>query len=143
MNGRNLEASLDMAAGAFHRERIDRFGVLAVILAAVGVALQALALGHLPVISLFLATTFWVYGLIRRQVVTDAQAGLSSNAWADRGSGMPTAPGWPTPAVAWPLAGRIGSPGLRRTGDRRPPGPVRLDRAACPSPPSASCSSSV
>ncbi len=85
MNGRNLEASLgyyvtpllNMAAGAaFYRERIDRFGVLAVVLAAVGVALQAFALGHLPVISLFLATTFWVYGLIRRQVVTDAQAGL-------------------------------------------------------------------
>ncbi len=85
LNGRNLEASLgyyitpllNMAAGAvLFRERIDRFGATAVALAAIGVALQTLALGHLPLISLFLATTFWVYGLIRRQVVTDAQAGL-------------------------------------------------------------------
>ena len=84
-NGRNLEASLGyyiaplftMAAGAiFWRERIDRFGAAAIALAAIGVALQALALGHAPLISLFLAVTFWGYGLIRKQIDVDAQTGL-------------------------------------------------------------------
>ena len=63
-NGRNIEASLgyfitpllNMAAGALlFRERIDRFGALAIALAAIGVALQTLALGHPPLIALFLA----------------------------------------------------------------------------------------
>jgi chloramphenicol-sensitive protein RarD len=84
-NGRNLEASLgyyitpllNMAAGAaFFRERIDAFGAAAIALAAVGVVVQTVALGHLPIISLYLAATFWGYGLIRRQIDVDAQTGL-------------------------------------------------------------------
>ncbi|HEY1447896.1 MAG TPA: EamA family transporter RarD [Caulobacteraceae bacterium] len=84
-NGRNIEASLgyyvtpllNMAAGAaFFRERIDRFGMVAIALAATGVALQWAALGHLPIIALYLAATFWGYGLIRRQIDIDAQTGL-------------------------------------------------------------------
>jgi chloramphenicol-sensitive protein RarD len=84
-HGHNLECSLgyyinplmNMAAGAIlFRERIDRFGALAIALAAIGVAVQTAALGHAPVIALILAATFWAYGLIRRQVNVDAQAGL-------------------------------------------------------------------
>lgn len=84
-HGKNLESSLgyyinplmNMAAGAvLFRERIDRIGLIAIALAVIGVAIQTAALGHLPVISLVLATTFWIYGLIRRQVAVDAQAGL-------------------------------------------------------------------
>jgi chloramphenicol-sensitive protein RarD len=84
-HGRNLECSLgyyinplmNMAAGAvLFRERIDRVGLAAIGLAVIGVAIQTAALGHLPVISLILATTFWIYGLIRRQLGVDAQAGL-------------------------------------------------------------------
>ena len=84
-NGRNLEASLgyyitpllNMAAGAiFFRERIDRFGAAAIALAAAGVVLQTVALGHLPIIALYLAAAFWGYGLIRRQIDVDAQTGL-------------------------------------------------------------------
>ncbi len=84
-HGRNLESSLgyyinplmNMAAGAvLFRERIDKVGLAAIALAVIGVAVQTVALGHLPVISLVLATTFWIYGLIRRQVGVDAQAGL-------------------------------------------------------------------
>lgn len=84
-HGHNLESSLgyyinplmNMAAGAaFFRERIDRIGMAAIAMAVIGVAIQTLAIGHLPIISLVLATTFWVYGLIRRQVNVDAQAGL-------------------------------------------------------------------
>jgi len=84
-NGRNLEASLgyyitpllNMAAGALlFRERVDRIGLAAIGLSAVGVVLQTLAIGHPPLIALFLATAFWIYGLIRKQVDADAQTGL-------------------------------------------------------------------
>jgi chloramphenicol-sensitive protein RarD len=84
-HGRNIEASLgyyinpllNMAAGAIlFRERIDSIGKAAIALAAVGVALQTLALGHLPIIALVLALTFWGYGLIRKQIDVDAQTGL-------------------------------------------------------------------
>jgi chloramphenicol-sensitive protein RarD len=84
-NGHNLDASLgyyinplmNMAAGAvLFRERIDRFGAAAIALAVIGVAIQTIALGRLPMISLALAATFWVYGLILRQVRVEAQAGL-------------------------------------------------------------------
>ncbi len=84
-HGKNLESSLgyyinplmNMAAGGLlFRERIDRFGLTAIALAGGGVALQTWALGHPPVIALILATTFWIYGLIRRQVDAEALAGL-------------------------------------------------------------------
>ncbi|MDQ2859487.1 MAG: EamA family transporter RarD [Pseudomonadota bacterium] len=84
-NGRNLESSLgyyitpllNMAAGALvFRERIDKVGAAAIALASVGVILQTLALGHPPVIALFLAVAFWGYGLIRKRIDADAQTGL-------------------------------------------------------------------
>ena len=84
-SGRTLEASLgyyinpllNMAAGAmFFRERIGRFGQAAIALAVAGVALQTIAVGHPPYVSLALATTFCAYGLIRKQVAADAQTGL-------------------------------------------------------------------
>lgn len=84
-NGRNIESSvgyfitplLNMAAGALvFGERIDRFGRTAVALAAIGVCLQAVALGHLPLIALYLAGVFWVYGLIRARIDVEAQTGL-------------------------------------------------------------------
>jgi chloramphenicol-sensitive protein RarD len=84
-NGHNIEASLgyyinpllNMAIGAtFFRERINALGLGAIALAAVGTMLQALALGHLPLIALFLAVTFTIYGVIRKRVEVDAQAGL-------------------------------------------------------------------
>ncbi len=84
-NGRNIESSLgyfisplmNMAAGwLLFRERIDGFGAAAVVLAVIGVGVQALALGHPPFLALFLATTFWVYSLVRRQVAVAAVPGL-------------------------------------------------------------------
>jgi len=83
--GRTLDASLgyylnpllNMAAGAWlFRERIDRFGMAAIGLAGVGVVLQAVALGHLPWVSLILAFSFCGYGVIRKRVAVDAQTGL-------------------------------------------------------------------
>jgi chloramphenicol-sensitive protein RarD len=84
-SGRVLETSLGyyiipliaMAAGSMiFRERIDRVGAVAIGLAAIGVTIQALALGRLPVISLVLAVTFGAYGIVRKRVAADAQTGL-------------------------------------------------------------------
>ena len=84
-NGRVLETSLGyfinplmaMAAGALiFRERLDAIGKGAIALAAVGVTIQAIALGHLPIISLTLAISFCAYGVIRKRVAADAQTGL-------------------------------------------------------------------
>lgn len=84
-SGRVLETSLgyylnpllNMAAGALlFRERIDRVGRTAIAMAAAGVALQALALGRLPWVSLVLAVTFCAYGVVRKRVAADAQTGL-------------------------------------------------------------------
>ena len=84
-NGHNIEAALgyyinpllNMAIGAtFFRERINVLGLGAIALATVGTLLQALAIGHPPLIALFLAVTFTIYGVIRKRVDVDAQAGL-------------------------------------------------------------------
>lgn len=83
--GRVLESSLgyyiipliNMAAGVLlFRERFDRIGAVAIGLAVVGVAIQALAIGRLPWVSLVLAASFGGYGLVRKQVAADAQTGL-------------------------------------------------------------------
>lgn len=83
--GRVLETSLgyyilpllSMAAGALlFGERIDGVGRIAIGFAVVGVALQALALGHLPLVSLALAITFGSYGIIRKRVAAEAQTGF-------------------------------------------------------------------
>ena len=84
-NGHNIEASLgyyinpllNMAIGALlFRERINAIGLGAIALATIGVILQTVALGHLPLIAVFLAVTFTIYGVIRKRVPIDAQAGL-------------------------------------------------------------------
>jgi chloramphenicol-sensitive protein RarD len=84
-SGRLLDASLgyyitplvNMAAGAvLFRERLDRIGYAAMAFAAVGVAVQALALGGLPVISIVLAFSFGAYGVVRKQVAASAQTGF-------------------------------------------------------------------
>lgn len=84
-SGRLLETSLgyyinplvNMAAGALlFRERIDGIGKAAMVLAGVGVAIQAVALGHLPWVSLALAFSFGTYGIVRKQVAADAQTGF-------------------------------------------------------------------
>ncbi len=84
-HGHNLDAALgyyinplmNMSAGALlFRERISRAGRAAIGLAVVGVVLQGVATGHPPLIALFLASTFWIYGLIRKQIDAQAQSGL-------------------------------------------------------------------
>ena len=84
-SGRMLESSLgydinplvNMAAGALiFRERIARIGQVAIGLALIGVIIQALAIGHLPWVSLALAFSFGAYGVVRKRVAADAQTGF-------------------------------------------------------------------
>ena len=84
-NGHTLSASLgyyinpllNMAVGALlFRERIDRLGIVAIVLAAIGVLIQGLALGEFPWISLILAFSFCGYGVVRKQAAVTAQTGL-------------------------------------------------------------------
>ena len=84
-NGHTIESSLgyylnpllNMAAGAvLFKERLDNWGKGAIALAAIGVVIQALAIGHVPWIALFLAITFGSYGILRKQLVVPALAGL-------------------------------------------------------------------
>ncbi|MBO9559254.1 MAG: EamA family transporter RarD [Caulobacter sp.] len=75
--GYYINPLMNMAAGALlFRERMSIEGKVAIGLAAVGVAIQTIALGHLPVVSLGLALTFCVYAILRKQVKADAQTGL-------------------------------------------------------------------
>ena len=83
--GHTLEASLgyylnpllSVAAGMLlFRERIGAAGWLAIALASVGVAVQTAALGTLPLAALGMATSFCLYGIIRKHVAVDALVGF-------------------------------------------------------------------
>jgi chloramphenicol-sensitive protein RarD len=68
---------LNMAVGAMlFREKIPTLGWVAVALAAVGVAVQTVALGSLPLFSLGLALTFLAYGVIRKRAAVSALTGV-------------------------------------------------------------------
>ena len=75
--GYYINPLLNMVVGMWlFRERMDRWGWIAIGLASVGVLFQAAALGRPPWISLALAFSFCAYGVIRKRVAVDAQAGL-------------------------------------------------------------------
>jgi chloramphenicol-sensitive protein RarD len=57
-------------------ERLSRLQWVAVALAALGVALLTIERGALPLVSLALAFSFGVYGLIRKQAAVEAPTGL-------------------------------------------------------------------
>lgn len=61
----------------FLGERLRRVQWLSVLLAATGVTYLAVSLGSLPVISLILATTFGLYGLLRKTVPADGPVALT------------------------------------------------------------------
>lgn len=58
------------------KERLRPMQWLAVLLAAIGVAIEAVRAGGLPWIALVLAGTFGIYGLLRKQLPLDAASGL-------------------------------------------------------------------
>ena len=60
----------------FLGERLRKLQWFAVALAAIGVAIQVIAFGSVPVVALALAFSFGFYGLLRKKVALDAQTGL-------------------------------------------------------------------
>lgn len=60
----------------FFRERLRRNQTAAVLMAAVGVAVLTFSGGQFPLISLVLATSFTIYGVIRSQVAIGGMPGL-------------------------------------------------------------------
>jgi chloramphenicol-sensitive protein RarD len=60
----------------FFRERLHRLQSAAVVLAAAGVAVLTISGGQFPLLSLTLATSFTIYGVIRRRVAIGGMPGL-------------------------------------------------------------------
>ncbi|WP_117236458.1 EamA family transporter RarD [Vibrio maerlii] len=60
----------------FLGERLRKLQWFAVTLAAIGVAIQIIGFGSVPVVALALAFSFGFYGLLRKKVALDAQTGL-------------------------------------------------------------------
>ncbi|MDV7106227.1 EamA family transporter RarD [Vibrio sp. TH_r3] len=60
----------------FLGERLRKLQWFAVLLAFIGVAIQIIAFGRIPVVALALATSFGCYGLLRKKINLDAQTGL-------------------------------------------------------------------
>lgn len=98
-NDRMVEASLGyyinplvnvLLAMLFLRERLRRLQWVAIALAATGVGLQVWSFGAVPWISLALACSFGLYGLIRKQAPVAALPGLTVETWML----APVALGW-------------------------------------------------
>lgn len=84
-SGHTLDASLgyylnplmSVAAGmALFRERIGTAGWIAISLATIGVAVQTVAHGSLPLAALGMAASFCLYGILKKQIAVDAVTGL-------------------------------------------------------------------
>ncbi|HHQ4587093.1 TPA: EamA family transporter RarD [Aeromonas veronii] len=84
-NGHMLDASLGyyinplfnvLLGMVFLSEKLRRLQWWAVALAFAGVAIQLIAFGSLPWIALVLASSFAIYGLVRKKLALDALTGL-------------------------------------------------------------------
>ncbi|WP_457808852.1 EamA family transporter RarD [Kushneria sp. EE4] len=60
----------------FFRERLRPLQMVAVLLAAAGVMIMVVGFGRVPWVSLMLAGTFGIYGLIRKRIAVDSITGL-------------------------------------------------------------------
>ncbi|ACA88804.1 MULTISPECIES: EamA family transporter RarD [Shewanella] len=65
-----------MLGMVFLSERLRKLQWLAVILAGTGVLVQLISFGSIPLVSLGLASSFGLYGLLRKKVNVDAKTGL-------------------------------------------------------------------
>ncbi|MFG0252794.1 MAG: EamA family transporter RarD [Phycisphaerales bacterium JB038] len=96
----------------FLRERLRRLQLLGLALAALGVAAQTYLVGSLPVVSLILATSFGMYGLLRKTARVESLVGLTMETtvllpialayliWVGaRGEGMFLTQSWPMDAL--------------------------------------------
>ncbi|EGR1087124.1 EamA family transporter RarD [Vibrio cholerae] len=60
----------------FLGERLRKLQWFAVALAAIGVGIQLVVFGSVPIVAISLATSFGFYGLLRKKIQVDAQTGL-------------------------------------------------------------------
>ena len=75
--GYYLNPLMTVAAGMLlFRERIGTAGWIAIVLAAIGVAVQTIAHGALPLAALGMATSFCLYSIVKKHLVVDAPTGL-------------------------------------------------------------------
>lgn len=65
-----------LLARVFLKERMNRFQVAAVALAVLGVLYLLLSVGSLPWVSLAVAVTFGLYGLVRKKTIVGPLSGL-------------------------------------------------------------------
>jgi chloramphenicol-sensitive protein RarD len=84
--GRVLESSLGyfitplvsvFLARVFLKEKLNRKQLLAIVLAALGILWLLVKLGYLPWVSLALASSFGLYGLVRKRLPVDTLTGLT------------------------------------------------------------------
>jgi chloramphenicol-sensitive protein RarD len=76
--GYYINPLISIALGTLvYKERFRPIQLIAIALAAAGVAVITLSVGQLPWISLVLATTFGIYGLLKKKVTLDAATGLT------------------------------------------------------------------
>ncbi|GBG97198.1 EamA family transporter RarD [Lactococcus termiticola] len=88
-NGQATSASLGyyitplisvLLAVIFLKEKIERYTVIAVIVAFIGVLLMTLENGKLPVITLVLAITFGLYGLFKKNIKMSSDVSITFEA---------------------------------------------------------------
>ncbi|RLV58965.1 EamA family transporter RarD [Parashewanella curva] len=60
----------------FLGERLRKLQWLAVALAVIGVVIQLISFGSIPIVSIALASSFAIYGLVRKKTNVDAKTGL-------------------------------------------------------------------
>ncbi len=84
--GRVLESSLGyfitplvsvFLARVFLQEKLDNWRIASIVLAASGIFWILFKLGYLPWVSLLLASSFGLYGLVRKQIKVDTLTGLT------------------------------------------------------------------
>lgn len=61
----------------FFKEKLNRIQIIAVLLAVIGVLWLAILAGHLPWVSLILAFSFGLYGLLRKLAPIDPLSGMT------------------------------------------------------------------
>ena len=77
--GYYINPLVSVALGAiFFREKLDKWTSWAVGIAAVGVAVASILMGSVPWISLALATSFGLYGLVKKKAGLEPLAGLAA-----------------------------------------------------------------
>lgn len=86
VNNRVLDASLGyfinplfnvLLGFIFFRERLNRWQLLAIVLASIGIAWLTIPMQQIPWVALLLAGSFGIYGLVRKLVPIEALVGIT------------------------------------------------------------------